>query len=346
VGEEVVMVQWDAPRTPTSVLVLTTLGTERGVPVETVLRGTGLDLDGLHDPLAEVTARQEQAVVRNLLGAVPDPQGLGLAAARAHHLTMYGIWGFALISSPTLRSAIDVGLRFLDLTFAFSRIRARTVGDEVQLVLDTPDVPLDVQRFTIERESAAAQLLQQALFASPVAIRRVTFAFPAPASIGPYVEVFGVAPEFDADENVVVYEPTLLDVPLPQASEHTAALTQAQCRDLLERRRSRVGLSGQVRDLLLARPADPPDAARVAQSLHLSPRTLRHRLSAEGTSFRELLDEIRERLAEEMLITGGLTVAQTAERLGYVELSSFSQAFRRWKGMSPRAYRDRVATRA
>ncbi|MBV9487111.1 MAG: helix-turn-helix domain-containing protein, partial [Frankiaceae bacterium] len=36
---------------------------------------------------------------------------------------------------------------------------------------------------------------------------------------------------------------------------------------------------------------------------------------------------------------GGLTVAQTAERLGYVELSSFSQAFRRWKGMGPRDYR-------
>jgi len=71
----------------------------------------------------------------------------------------------------------------------------------------------------------------------------------------------------------------------------------------------------------------------------MSPRTLRHRLGAEGTSYRELLDEIRQRLSEEMLIRGRLTVAETAHRLGYVELSSFSQAFRRWHGMGPRAFR-------
>jgi AraC-like DNA-binding protein len=70
----------------------------------------------------------------------------------------------------------------------------------------------------------------------------------------------------------------------------------------------------------------------------MSSRTLRERLAAERTSYRELLDEIRERLAEEML-TEGLTVAQAAERLGYQEVSSFSHAFRRWKGMGPRAYR-------
>ena len=45
--------------------------------------------------------------------------------------------------------------------------------------------------------------------------------------------------------------------------------------------------------------------------------------------------------AEELLVTGGLSVAEVAERLGYVEVSSFSQAFRRWKGVGPRAYRAR-----
>ena len=75
-------------------------------------------------------------------------------------------------------------------------------------------------------------------------------------------------------------------------------------------------------------------------SWHLSERTLRHQLAQEGTSYRALLDEIRERLAEELLITQGLPVTEIAHRLGYVEVSSFSQAFRRWKGMSPRAFRQ------
>lgn len=77
-------------------------------------------------------------------------------------------------------------------------------------------------------------------------------------------------------------------------------------------------------------------------SLQLSERTLRRRLAEEGTSLGALLDEVREKLAEELLVTGGSPVAQVAQRLGYLELSSFSQAFRRWKGMGPQAYRSSV----
>ena len=238
-----------------------------------------------------------------------------------------------------MRSAIEVGLRSLDLTFAFSRIQARVADDEFQFVLDTPGVPTSLQRFAIERDAANIQLLSGEVFAAAIPIRRAAFAYPAPADVAPYVQTFGVVPQFNADENLIAFDPTLLDAPLPQANAHTAAFAQEQCRDLLERRKTRVGLSGQVRDLILARPSDPPDAEEVARTLGLSSRTLRERLAAEGTSFRALLDEVRERLAEEMLIVGGLTVAQTAERLGYVELSSFSQAFRRWKGMGPRDYR-------
>jgi AraC-like DNA-binding protein len=177
------------------------------------------------------------------------------------------------------------------------------------------------------------------VFAAAIPIRRAAFAFPPPADAAPYVETFGVVPQFDADENIIAFDPALLDAPLPQANANTAAFAQAQCRELLERRQARVGMSGQVRDLILARPSAPPDAEEVARVLRLSSRTLRERLAVEGTSYRALLDEVRERLAEEMLLVNGLTVAQTAERLGYVELSSFSQAFRRWKGMGPRDYR-------
>ena len=66
-------------------------------------------------------------------------------------------------------------------------------------------------------------------------------------------------------------------------------------------------------------------------------RSLRRHLDAEGTSFRQLLEEAREALAEEML-TSGLTVEQTARRLGYNEPGSFSHAFRRWTGIRPADY--------
>jgi len=139
--------------------------------------------------------------------------------------------------------------------------------------------------------------------------------------------------------------PGILDLPLPQANEHTTAIAREQCRQLLASRHARTGVAGQVRDYLLARTAAPPDAEQVAAALHMSERTLRRRLAAEDVSFRGLLDEIREQLAEEFLVTGRMPVAEVAQRLGYTEVSSFSQAFRRWKSVGPREFRARHLAR-
>ena len=332
------MVHWDLPRTPASASLLAQLGVEHGVPVEATLRGTGLRHEQLDDPNGELSAAQELHLIDNLLDALGDAPGLGLEAGVRYHLTTYGIWGFALISSPTMRSAVGTGLRYLDLTFAFCRIQADASGDDLRLVLDTPDIPARLRMFVLERDAAAIRTIQRELFAAPVPIRQVSFAFAAPANVERYVDVFGIDPVFDAAETVALVDPALLARPLPQADAHAAALALAQCEELLARRQARTGAAGRVRNLLLSRPADPPGEREVAAALHLSDRTLRHQLASEGASFRQLLAEVRERLAEELLVTGGLPVAEVARRLGYAEVSSFSQAFRRWKGVGPRAY--------
>lgn len=334
------MAHWDLPRAPTSTLLMTALATERGVSTETCLRGTRLRPEYLDDPHAEISAKQELTVVANLLDALGNPPGLGLEVGIRYHLSTHGIWGFAMISSPTLRSALKVGLRFIDLSFSLGRVQPREQADEMQLVLDAPGVPLTLQQFVVERDAAALQTMQCDLLACPIPIHRISFTFPAPADgCDRAAQLFGVVPTFGADETVVTFGPELLDTPLPQANDHTAAIAAEQCRKLLAHRQSRTGVAGQVRDLLVAQLTDAPDADQVAASLHMSNRTLRHRLAAEGTSFRALLDETREHMAEELLVNAGLTVAETAQRLGYVEVSSFSQAFRRWKGIGPRNYR-------
>jgi hypothetical protein len=149
------MVRWDVERAPTSVQLLVGLGADYGLTAQTCLERTGLWVEDLRDPAATVAARQELNVIANLLTALGDPPGIGLEAGIRYHLTTYGIWGFAMISSFSWRSAIDIGLRYLDLTFALTRIVARDWGEEFHLVLDTPDIPLALRRFVVERDSAA-----------------------------------------------------------------------------------------------------------------------------------------------------------------------------------------------
>ena len=331
------MTAWDAPRSAASALLLTRLAEEHGVAAQVVLRGTGLELDALRSPGTEITGRQELAVIRNLQAACDAP-GLALEAGTRYHLTTYGIWGFALASSRTVRDALAVGLRFVDLSFTFCRLTVDELDGDLLLGLDDDGVPEDVRAFVVARDVAGLRTIQNELVQGGLPLRSLTLSLPRPDDVRRYVELFGVEPEFSAARNVAVLDAALMDLPLPQADELTAAATEEQCRQLLEQRRARAGTAGRVRDVLLHRPAAMPDVAAVATSLAMSERTLRRRLREEGTSFRALADEIREALAEELLRTGSLSVEEVARRLGYAETASFTHAFTRWKGVSPRAF--------
>lgn len=316
-----------------SAALLCALGAEQGVSRTRALAGSGIDEAALADPAAEITAAQEVRLISAL--AEELPAAAGLAAGVRYRLTTYGIWGFALLSSRTLRESHEVAMRFLDLTYALTRISAQERDGELVLFFDDLDLTESVRQFVLLRDaSAAVQLWSEALGRRVVPLR-VQLRLPEPADPGPYEAAFGLRPVFGAQRSAVAFDAHLLDQSLPQADPLTATLCEAQCRDLLERRQSYRGTSGRVRDVLLREPRRMPAQHEVAGSLGMSVRTLRRHLEHEGTSFRKLVDATREHLAEELLVTAGLTVEQVATRVGYSEASSFVHAFQRWKGVSP-----------
>jgi AraC-like DNA-binding protein len=83
----------------------------------------------------------------------------------------------------------------------------------------------------------------------------------------------------------------------------------------------------------------PVRIGEVARELGCSRQTLYRRLKEEGVTFVELLDGLRRRLALRLVREQGLSVKESAYRLGFSDPASFSRAFKRWTGMSPRAAR-------
>ncbi|WP_432103043.1 AraC family transcriptional regulator [Streptomyces sp. bgisy091] len=77
----------------------------------------------------------------------------------------------------------------------------------------------------------------------------------------------------------------------------------------------------------------------VAESFSLHPRTLQRQLATHGTTYQEIVDEVRHELADRYLRTTAMPLAQLADVLGYSEQSSFSRSCRRWFGCSPQAHR-------
>ena len=101
------MVDWDAPRSASGALIMVELGLDHGLSTADALRDTGLDMSQLADGVGDISTRQEFAVVGNVVDALGDPPGLGVQAGMRFQLPLYGTFAFALISSATVRSAID-----------------------------------------------------------------------------------------------------------------------------------------------------------------------------------------------------------------------------------------------
>lgn len=329
---------WSA-RGVASVRLLVALGVEQGVTASDCLRGSAIPLDGLEDPFREIEASQELAVVRNLLGHLGHVPSLGFEVGRRYRPTTYGILGYTLLSSRSLRSAIEFAVNSLDLTFAFARYRTERQPERYVVILEDDAIPDDCRQFLIERDATATVAIMRHLVQHPLPVHRLSFRFTRPSHAERLEEYFRGPVVFGAPANAIAISGEWVDKPLPQSDEPTAQLCEAQCREILEQRRARTRLSERVRQLLL-RPGAATTMDHLALELGMAPRTLRRHLDAEATSFRQLIDEVREALAYELLAQKS-TVQEVAERLGYAETSSFVHAFKRWTGVSPTSYRRR-----
>lgn len=339
-----IMAQQAFQRSVISMRLMAELGMQCGLTVADLLRGTGLKAQQLLQPDLLVSRQQELKLIDNLATLADGHVALGIRAGKKYHVTAFGALGFAVMSSPNVRSAIDVGLQYFNLTFAFSSF---TVTDDqhatqVRLEVDA-DVPAHLAAFVVERDLAALISVARDLYHLEPMINQVQFQHLAGHELKDYQDFFGVKPAFSASCNLVSFERAKMLQPLPQANELAYQSALAQCQQLLESRKVRCGLADKVHRHLFNTSADMPSMEEVAAGLCMTSRTLRRHLQAEGISFAALRDEVRLSLANELLAASQLSIEQIATRLGYAESTSFINAFKRWRGVTPYVFRHRMA---
>jgi AraC-like DNA-binding protein len=322
--------------------VLCEVGNERGVSTSDVLAGTGIRPADLDDPEAVVTAWDEIVAVRRLLARLPDDAGVGVDVGSRFSLTHVGLMGFAAMSCATLRELFSIAMRYFSLTMLQIDVRLFEGADDCLLELDVDHLPADVRRFFIERDLAGITTTVSG-FAYPVVQR---YADQVTAELSLDEEVLSppltLIPlqniAFGRAHNRLHFPRAMFDEPLPQADAHTLEMCIAQCDVLMQRYEQRRGITAVVRTKLFRDSGVFPTLPDVAAELDMHPRTLRRRLSEEGTSFRALLNEARSTVAVDLLCNVGLTVEEVSKRLGYTDTSTFCHAFKRWHGMPPSTY--------
>lgn len=314
----------------------------RGVARDQALSGTGIAAADLVDPAHRIPLPQFARFARRARELTGDG-AIGLELGMAMNIKTHGFLGYAALSSRTLADAIDLAVRYHRTRGTLLDLHFFVEGDTAVLQFDER-VPLgDILPFAIDSLIASFYVIRTQLIAGPVPAGEVRLSYPEQAHHRRLRDVFGDTLHFGCAFNQVRFPASELGRTLDCVDPQLVRMAAARCEEELKKLHDERGLLGDVRRLVRDALAGDASLERIAGQLHLAPRTLRRRLDALGTSFHELVEQLRRGLAVEYLVTTTLSVDEIGARLGYSDPSNFGRAFRRWTGMSPTAYRERSA---
>ena len=144
--------------------------------------------------------------------------------------------------------------------------------------------------------------------------------------------------EFGQDRDALSIPQRLLDIPIDTKDNPVREAAERYLSNLV--RRYPLDVTRQVETLVERQLASGGgNLQRVAEQLGLHPRTLQRRLAEQGSHFEDLVDQLRQQRARDLLRDTTLPLAEITSVLGYTEQSSLNRSCSRWFGMSPNSYR-------
>lgn len=310
---------------------------EMGISAEATLDGTGLSIESIGNSELRTSSEQFLRVLCNASRLDPRPE-IGLRLGLATHASTYGMYGYALLCAPTMRAALDTGIRFQRLTGGMNNQSWHIDGEEAVFLsagsssLEEDGFSSDQARVIRDFHTGAVVSVVRDVMGSWCRPSRVTFFGGAPDNVATIARLLECPLAFGAQRNDVRYPASALNRSPQFANPITAAEVSKTCARLLDELRWEAGTTRRVYHELTNRPGHFPDLEEVASTLCMTSRTLRRKLEAEGTSFRQLLDEIRYALACDYLRSPHMPIDDIAYALAFSDTPSFRRAFKRWSG--------------
>jgi AraC-like DNA-binding protein len=253
-----------------------------------------------------------------------------------------GPLGFALMNSANLESVLRLLVRYhpiisLDLRWQLVE-KPNGAALRVEVTTGTPAGKV----LFVESVFSSVKWLGDFLLDGGLSELELHLDYSPPEYAERYSKLFGPRVVFDAEFCEVYIPSEALGLPLSSANPEAQVVVTQQCELIIEHLNSGGNLSTKVRWILVQTCSNRPDIGEVASKLYMSERSLRRKLSLEGTSFSQLHDEVRSALAIEYLRRTEFSATDIAMLLGYTERANFNRAFLRWTSLSPGTYREKA----
>ncbi|MDB5446350.1 MAG: hypothetical protein JWQ97_1667 [Phenylobacterium sp.] len=328
-----------------SIGVMTDVLRRAGIDPTPAFEEIGLDLEAPLPACGFVPAKAEVAFERAFHRLTLGRRDLWSDVGRRHYLAAYGLFGLAVMTSPTLRQFVEISARTRDYCFSFCEFwPVETAGKlcGLEVVLDA--VPDDLREMSLFRETSAMMTTFEHLWRGPR--RGFCLELDISTEDGQFMRAF--APfrlRFNRPRVMLTWPAELTDAPLPYGNEYLHRYYVERCNALLNRVPG-ADLAARIGRLVTMQPSVHNTIDEVARRLNMSVRTLQRRLADDGLTFRTVLMRAQTELAKSYLHETSLSIAQIAAQLGYADRTSFDLAFSNWTGISPRKFRDEARVMA
>ena len=317
----------------------------QGLPPTQLLTAAGLTADSLNDSNGWLPMEKGVAMLHTALSLSGDPL-FYLKLSQLTFLSGFGIVGYLLESSPTLKDAIAALLRYERLlsSIAYSKLD-RQPGRVLWGFACRHEDPVLVRQMTEFHIGSRYQFLLMVKEKRSKIVAAVHFHHappPGPDAAAAYGQVFRCPVLFNQPESALVLHPPALNLPLRQVEPGLQATLAAHADQKLNDIMATTSLVAQARtQLRMLLHTGHPDRDRLAERLGISSRHLCRQLQQEGSGYRELLDELRREIARDQLRNTGRTLDEIATMLSFRDGQSFIRWFRQAEGMTPGEFRAR-----
>ncbi|EED31708.1 transcriptional regulator OruR [gamma proteobacterium NOR5-3] len=323
---------------------------DQDIDVRPLIEDFGIDLAALDTQEDQLSQSDYSRLLGEIIARHPD-LGLGLRDGRGVTLLEHGLLGYAMFASQNLGKAIERHSKYQDVIGAALQTSLFVEGGLASLRvvrIVRPELVNTPAKLHYETERLLAQWAEigPAFGESRQWYSRIDLDYPAPEYISLYEEVLGPNLHFEKAHTQIVFPRVLLELPLSFANEQAAALCEQQCAALLGQMQAVQGFTGQVRRLLANAPGHHPSIEDAAGKLAMSERSLRRRLSEEGTTYKEVVLDFRMELASSYLRGREMTIQEVAFLAGYADASNFHRTFSRYYGATPGEFRAGEQTAA
>ncbi len=313
---------------------------EQGLDSHALFSRAGMDMEALKDPNARYPLEQTSRLWRLSVEATGDPC-LGLEVGRHVNQTTFHAMGYSLLASPTLKEVFERLIRYFRIVSDAAELSFVPAGSDYKFEIQNLSGDIQPTDEALDAMMSVLIRLCRALYGKHFRASRIRLRRPAPPDTTVFEKVFKAPIDFDADETAMYLDAALLDAPLPSANAELARHNdEVLARYLAHFERSNI--ANRVHALLVEQlPHGEPSQEKIADGLHMSLRNLQRKLSAENTSYKEILNKTRHDLALSYMADSSYSISEITYLLGFSDTSSFTRAFKRWTALSPSEYRSK-----